>query len=104
MNYAHDIRSFVVVNFLFGDAAPLHDDTSFLASGILDSTGILELVSFLEATYNITIETQELIPGNLDSINNIVRFLAGKLASPAPCVIPTPASAPLPATCHLPQP
>lgn len=85
MNYENEIRAFVVTNFLYGDAAPLQDNTSFLAGGILDSTGILELVTFLESTYNISIETQELLPSNLDSINNVVQFLSRKLASSPSC-------------------
>jgi acyl carrier protein len=79
MNYADEVRAFVVANFLYGDAAPLQDNTSFLNGGILDSTGILELVTFLEATYNIEIETQELLPANLDSVNSVAQFLSRKL-------------------------
>ncbi|MEI6166045.1 MAG: acyl carrier protein [bacterium] len=89
MNYADDVRAFVVANFLYGDAAPLRDNTSFLSGGILDSTGILELVTFLESTYDIEIETQELLPANLDSINNVAQFLSRKLdqGKPgAPCL------------------
>ena len=84
MNYADDVRAFVVETFLYGDAAPLLDNTSFLGEGILDSTGILELVTFLEATYNIVIETPELLPSNLDSINNVVCFLERKRGLTAP--------------------
>jgi acyl carrier protein len=84
MNYADDVRAFVVETFLYGDAAPLLDNTSFLGGGILDSTGILELVTFLEATYNIIIETQELLPSNLDSINNVACFLERKLSQKEP--------------------
>ena len=73
------IRTFIVENFLFGDSTQLQEDTSFLDSGIVDSTGILELVTFLEEKYNISIEDDELIPENLDSLTNIVRFLDHKL-------------------------
>jgi len=68
----------MVDNFLFGDGDRLHDDTSFLESGIIDSTGILELVTFLEETYSIKIEDDELVPENLDSLNRIGVFLAKK--------------------------
>ena len=54
-------------------------ETSFLEEGIIDSTGILELVTFLEETYEIQIEDEELVPENLDSINNVVQFLKRKL-------------------------
>jgi acyl carrier protein len=74
------IRSFIIENYLFGDEGNLGNDDSFMESGIIDSTGILELVRFLEATFLIKISDEELIPDNLDSINKIVRFLQAKLA------------------------
>lgn len=73
------IRTFVVENFLFGNSEKLEDNTSFLEEGIIDSTGILELVSFLEEEFPITIEDEELIPENLDSINNITTYLEKKM-------------------------
>ncbi len=73
------IRKFIVENFLFGEGDDLKDDTSFLEEGIIDSTGILELVTFLEETFSISIEDEELIPENLDSLNNIGAFLEGKM-------------------------
>jgi len=72
------VRGFVVENFLFGDDNGLEDDTSFLEDGIIDSTGILELVEFLENTFSIKVEDDELIPENLDSIANIQAFMAKK--------------------------
>lgn len=73
------VRNFVVENFLFGDASVIIDDgMSFLENGIIDSTGVLELVDFLEQTYSITIEDEELIPENLDSIEKVVGFLERK--------------------------
>jgi acyl carrier protein len=83
MNYAEETRDFVVSNFLFGEAGSLQDDTSFMRSGIIDSTGILELVAFIEATYHVKIENQEMIPANLDSLHNVARFLERKLGSMA---------------------
>jgi len=62
MAYLEAVRSFIIENFLFGDDAQLTEDTSFLEDGIVDSTGILELVAFLEETYDITVEDDELIP------------------------------------------
>ncbi len=81
MNYAKDIKDFVVSNFLFGDAGTLQNDTSFLSSGIIDSTGMLELIMFLENTYDIKIDPAEMIPDNLDSIDRIVQFLGRKKAA-----------------------
>lgn len=72
------IRHFIVENFLFGDDEGLDNDTSFLETGVIDSTGILELVTFLDETFNIEIDDEELLPENLDSINNIVAFLSRK--------------------------
>lgn len=74
------IRSFMVETFLFGDDSALQEDTSFIQSGIIDSTGILELINFMEQTFGIKIEDNELVPENLDSLNNIARFLDQKLA------------------------
>ncbi len=79
MEHKQAIREFIVENFLFGDANGLEDDSSFLENGIIDSTGILELVTYLEDKYSITVEDEELIPENLDSIANVVQYLTTKL-------------------------
>ena len=80
MNKLKDkIRQFIVEDFLFGDDNGLKDDTSFLDEGIIDSTGILELVSFLEEEFSISVEDEELIPENLDSITNVVAYLERKM-------------------------
>jgi len=80
MSYLETIRKYVIENFLFGDDSQLEEDTSFLESGIIDSTGILELIEFIEGKYAIRIEDEELIPENLDSIRNVVEFLERKLS------------------------
>ncbi|HEY5906850.1 MAG TPA: acyl carrier protein, partial [Vicinamibacteria bacterium] len=68
-NVEQDLRRFVTDNFPFGPAGDeLSNDDSFLDRGIIDSTGILELVAFLEDTYDIKVEDEELVPDNLDSI------------------------------------
>lgn len=72
------IRTFVVDNYLFGEEGKLNDDDSFMETGIIDSTGILELVRFLESTYGIKVKDEELIPGNLDSVSKIVSFILVK--------------------------
>ena len=72
------IRDFIVENFLFGSADELNDDSSFLDGGIIDSTGVLELVEFLEEDFSISIDDEELIPENVDSINNVAAFLKNK--------------------------
>jgi len=73
------IRAFIVENFLFGNDADLKDETSFLEEGIIDSTGVLELVTFLEEEFDIAIDDEELIPENLDSINNVTAYLEKKI-------------------------
>ena len=73
------IRAFIMENFLFGNDQGLNDDTSFLDEGIIDSTGILELVSFLEEEFSISVEDEEILPENLDSIKNVVTYLEGKM-------------------------
>ena len=77
-----NIRNFIVENFILEPGQGNFDNTqSFLETGIIDSTGILELVSFIEEHYGIKIEDEELIPDNLDSISNVVRFINKKLAA-----------------------
>ncbi|NLS93674.1 MAG: acyl carrier protein [Planctomycetaceae bacterium] len=73
------IRTFVRENFLFGGDDELHDGDSFLEMGIVDSTGVLELVAFLEDQWGLTIDDSELVPENLDSVDNLVGFLERKL-------------------------
>lgn len=67
-------------NFLFEENAQLTDDESFLESGILDSTGVLQLIDFLEQEYGIRVENEEVTPDNLDSIERIAAYLNIKLA------------------------
>ena len=73
------IKAHIVENYLFGQADELGDDTSFLDEGILDSTGILQVVFHLEDTYNIKVDDDEMLPENLDSISAICAFLERKL-------------------------
>jgi acyl carrier protein len=74
-----DMRKFVIDNFLYGeDDSKLSNDDSLMEQGLIDSTGALELVTFLEGKYSIKIEDNELDPENLDSINKLVRFIHRK--------------------------
>lgn len=81
-DYAGEVRSFVVANYLIGRDDGFSNDDSFLELGIIDSTGILELISHLENTYGIEVTDDELNPDNLDSINRITAYLARKLSVP----------------------
>jgi len=75
------LRTYIVDNFLFGDDKGFDDSVSFLDTGILDSTGILELISFMEEQFPIKVKDEELIPENLDSISNLLVFLGKKIGS-----------------------
>ena len=75
-----EIRKFIHDNFLFGDKNGFADNDSFLEKGIIDSTGMLELVTFVQQRHGITIEDEELIPDNLDSIERLSTFIQRKLA------------------------
>ncbi len=73
------VRAFIISHFLLGnDSIGLNDDSSFIDEGIVDSTGVMELVSFVEETFDFRLEDEELIPDNLDSISNLVFFITGK--------------------------
>lgn len=74
-----EIREFVIENFLFGSSEGLENETSFLASRIVDSTGMLELITFLEERFGISIDDEELVPENMDSLKRIARFLSPRL-------------------------
>ena len=74
-----DVKEFIIEHFLFEDNYKLKNDTSFLTNNIIDSTGILELVNFIEETFNVKVEDDELIPDNLDSINKLEIFINSKI-------------------------
>jgi acyl carrier protein len=74
-----ELRSFLAENFLLGEEfRGLPGSASLIEAGIIDSTGVLELVGFLEEAYEIEITDSELVPENLDSIDNVVRFVGAK--------------------------
>ena len=75
---AQQVREFIVASFLYGQERAFADEASFLAEGFIDSTGVLQLVAFLEETYGITVEDDELIPDNLDSISSVVDYVCRK--------------------------
>jgi acyl carrier protein len=73
------LRAFVLENYLYGaDAETLQDDESFLDGGIIDSTGVMELIAHIEGTFGITVEDHEMVPENLDSIDGLCRYLETK--------------------------
>jgi acyl carrier protein len=78
--FGTEIRQFIADRFLFGDDKKLGDDDSLLEAGIIDSTGILELINHLEERYGIKVNDDELVPENLDTIASIAAFLGKKTA------------------------
>lgn len=79
------LRQFIIENFLFGcDVPPLAEDESLLERGIIDSTGVLELVGFLEARFGIAVNNDEIVPENFDSVANLSKYVAARLPAPPP--------------------
>lgn len=72
------VRTFLAENYLMGQEYTLQDGDSLLENGIIDSTGVLQLVTFLEEAYGISVDEGELRPENLDSINNISAYVSRK--------------------------
>jgi len=75
------IRQYILGNLLFTeDESALQDTDSFLDSGIIDSTGVLEIILFIEETFGIKVNDDEMLPTNLDSVNNLAAFIDRKQA------------------------
>ena len=84
INYGQTLKKFIVEHFLLGEENGFQEDSNFFENGIVDSTGILEIVSFLEGTYSFTIEDKELIPENFSSLKTIENYLIRKLGGNTP--------------------
>lgn len=81
---ARKISDFITENFLFGDSSKLPSGTeSLIENGIIDSTGILEMIEFLESGFGIEVKEEETIPQNLDNLAALTRYVSGKLAAKA---------------------
>ena len=78
---AEKVEKFIEENVVFEQEAKPTRDQALLETGIIDSTSILELVAFLEETFGITIEDEELLPANLDSIDKNTSFVSKKLSA-----------------------
>jgi acyl carrier protein len=81
MDRAPQIRAYIVENFLLGQDNGVKDEESLLEAGIVDSTGVLEIAGFLEKTFTIELQDDDLVPENLDSIRNLASFVDRKLAA-----------------------
>ena len=84
MDVLQTVKAYIVENFLFGDDTRIDPDTDFLENGILDSTGVLELVGFLEEKYGIRVEDDELVPDNLNSLEKIALYISKKTGKTQP--------------------
>lgn len=81
------IRSYILANLLLSDDETLLDnDASFLEEGIVDSTGVLELVMFVEDTFGVQVEDEEIVPENFDSVARLVSYVQAKVGQTAPAV------------------
>ena len=81
MTYEKKVRDYILENYLFSnDQSLLSNDDSFLEKGIIDSTGILEVIYFLEDEFSIKVKDDEMVPENLDSVSNILSYITNKLA------------------------
>ena len=78
MDIQQRVREFVTSNFFVSDAASLTDSASLLDLVVVDSTGVLEIIAFLESTFGLTVEDDEIVPANLDSIDLIAGFVGRK--------------------------
>ena len=79
------IRSYILENFLYtSDVSKLRNDDSFREEGILDSTGILELLMFVEETFGVQVDDEEVIPENFDSVDRLMRYILQKTGEAAP--------------------
>lgn len=79
-NFEPEIRRFIADKFLFGDDTKLADHDSLLEAGIVDSTGILEIIAHLEQSYGVKVDNDEMVPENLDTIGSIGAFVRKKLS------------------------
>jgi acyl carrier protein len=84
MDYLETVKAYVVENFLFGDDSRINPETDFLENGILDSTGVLELVGFLEEKFGIQVEDDELVPDNMNSLEKITLYISRKISKIQP--------------------
>ena len=81
MSVEKQVRDYVAANFLFSDNGySLPDDASFLEEGIVDSTGVLELVMFVEETFGVSVEDQEIVPENFDSVSRLAAYIRQKMS------------------------
>ena len=84
MDLKSQIRAFITTNFYVPDGATIADEASLLGQGVIDSTGVLEVIGFLEDDLHLTIEDVEMVPENLDSIDRLTTFVERKRSPASP--------------------
>lgn len=84
MDIKNEVRQLIVKHFYMADPSSLSDEASLLESGIIDSTGVLEMISFIENIFGVAVEDSEMLPDNLDSISRIAAFVTRKQAVRSP--------------------
>ena len=82
MNIEDQIKEFIVKNLYFSEDEALSNDASFLETGVVDSTGVMELVAFVEAQFVVTVEQRDIVVDNFDSICKVGRFVRRKMCLP----------------------
>ena len=82
MKIESQIKEFILKNLYFAEGNRLSDDDSFLETGVVDSTGVMELVAFVQAEFGVTVKSQEIVVENFDSIRKVARFIRRKLSLP----------------------
>lgn len=80
MKIESKIKEFILKNLYFAEDNTLDDDASFLETGVVDSTGVMELVAFVQSQFGLNVEPQEIVVENFDSISKVARFVHRKLA------------------------
>ena len=78
-----EVRAFLKENFMLDEAVKIEEGTSFMDNHILDSTGFIELITFIEERYGVTVGDEEMVPENFDSLRNIAGYLGRKRAAAA---------------------
>ena len=84
MNSLEIVKAYIVENFLFGDDSRIGPKTDFLENGILDSTGVLELIGFLEEKFGIQVTDDEVVPDNMHSLEKINNYISRKTGKTQP--------------------
>ena len=82
MQIENQIKQFILKNLYFAEDNTLDDDASFLETGVVDSTGVMELVAFVQTEFGVPVEPQEIVVENFDSVRKVARFIGRKLSLP----------------------